>query len=59
MNCRIGVVAGMRTCGFRAIIYLTDNVDREFATTAAAFLATNEADISFAVRGNWLHIHAT
>jgi hypothetical protein len=40
-------------------MFLGNNVDREFATTAAAFLATNDADISFAVRGSWLHIQAT
>lgn len=40
-------------------MWLGNGVDREFATAAAAFLATNTPNISFAVRGSWLHIQAT
>lgn len=40
-------------------MYLGNTIDREFATTAAAFFATTDASISFAVRGSWLHIQAT
>lgn len=39
-------------------MYLGNTIDREYATTAAAFLATIDSSISFAVRSNWLHIQA-
>ena len=39
-------------------MYLGNSVDREFATTAAAFLETNDASISFAMHRSWLHIQA-
>ena len=40
-------------------MYLGNGVDREFATTVAAFLETKDASISFEVHRSWLHIRAT
>jgi hypothetical protein len=37
-------------------IFLGNSIDREYATIAAAFLEQNDASISFAVVGSWLHI---